>query len=138
MLCRCESGTSVPREQRFLSGMAFSINEVVRVACQSLSDHTKKGQTNWLLTTLHRQTGRFTVCAMQMVTKIHRLKAFHKWNTNFCLEHSVWTGFSLGLEEQDYHFRCSVAPGNFPLERHEKPYCVSAFSTELFETFSKW
>ena len=54
MLCRCESGTSVPREQRFLSGMAFSINEVVRVACQSLSDHTKKGQTNWLFTILNR------------------------------------------------------------------------------------
>ena len=66
----CESGTSVPREQRFLCGMAFSIYEVVRVACQSFSDHTKKGQTNWLFTILHGQTGRFTVCAMQMVTKI--------------------------------------------------------------------
>ena len=71
MLWQCESVTSVPREQRFLSGMAFSIYEVVRVACQSLSDHTKKGQTNWLFTILNGQTGRrFTVCAMQMVTKI--------------------------------------------------------------------
>ena len=33
-----------------------------------------------------------------------------------------------GPEEQDYHFRCSVAPGNFPLERHEKRYSISAFS----------
>ena len=42
----CESGTSVPREQRFLSGMAFGIYEVVRVACKSPSDHTKKGYIN--------------------------------------------------------------------------------------------
>ena len=36
--------------------------------------------------------------------------AYKKWNTNFRLKYSVW-------KKQDYLFRCSVAPGNFLMER---------------------
>ena len=36
--------------------------------------------------------------------------ALKKWKKNFRLEYSV-------RKKQDYLFRCSVAPGNFPLER---------------------
>ena len=44
---------------------------------------------------------------LKLVSKI--IKALKKWNTNFSLEYSI--------RKTDYLFRCSVAPGNFPLGR---------------------
>ena len=39
-------------------------------------------------------------------------------------------------EKQDYLFRCSIAPENFPLERHKKsPSFI--FQPEVPETFCK-
>ena len=35
-------------------------------------------------------------------------------------------------EKQEYLFRCSVAPGNFPLERLKKSCCISRLSKRLF------
>ena len=83
---------------------------------------------------LHGQTGRFTVwtngkqnSGLVNFVPETRLPSFtekrprrretgmkmslKKWNTNFRLVHP---------EKQDHLFRCSVAPGNFPLERPKK------------------
>ena len=38
---------------------------------------------------------------------------------------------------KDGFFRCSVSPGNFPLERHEKHYQFT-FQPEFPETFCVW
>ena len=54
-----------------------------------------------------------------------------KWSGNFRLEHSV-------RKKQDYLFRCSVAPGNLPLERPKK-LCSIYFPTGFCGNLSyKW
>ena len=62
----------------------------------------------------------FTICTNQFLwpknggkgLKLVSKMALKKWNSTFCWEQSV-------RKRQDYLFWCSIAPWNFPLDRHE-------------------
>ena len=80
----------------------------------------------------------FTICTNQFPLpknsreglKLVSKMALKKWNTNFRLEHSV-------QKKRDYLFRCSVAPGQFPLEQPKSrvPFTVHP---DFPEPFCKW
>ena len=55
---------------------------------------------------------------------------YNKWNKNFRLKHSV-------RKNGDYLFRCSVATGNFILERPEKPFSFT-FQEDFQKTLGTW
>ena len=52
------------------------------------------------------------------------------------MEHELLFGV-FHQEKQDYLFRCSVAPGNFPLGRPKKS-CSINFQPDFLENFCKW
>ena len=54
-----------------------------------------------------------------------------EWNLNFRLEHS-------DRGRQNQLFRCSIASGNFPLERGPEKSRSIYFPTGFFGTFFKW
>ena len=80
----------------------------------------------------------FTICTNQFHLpknsreglKLVSKMALKKWNTNFRLEHSV-------QKKRDYLFRCSVAPGQFPLEQPKSrvPFTVHP---DFPKPFCKW
>ena len=62
---------------------------------------------------------------LKLVSKI--IKALKKCNTNFSLEYSI--------RKTDYLFRCSVAPGNFPLGRAKKSCSIYSLLGPRFVSY---
>lgn len=91
---------------------------------------------------IHLPKIEFTICTNQFILPIVKndrgsLKLvskmgfnYNKWNKNFLFN------IPSGKTETTFS-ECSVAPGNFTLERPEKPFSFN-FQADFQETFGTW